>query len=252
MMLKGVIDQALSFNGADEYITFTQDTVLQNLQELTYSLWVKWNGKNSGYQGIIEIRDIGYLRMGFNDSSLNFGATAWDTNVGSWGKNVPEGIWTHIAVTYSYNDPVGTDPKFYVNGVLQVGLNEFPTPAGIFTPTIETQGIIGASFVSGIRREFNGEIDDARIYNRVLSDAEITELYNKANENLVGHWKLDETSGTTAVDSSQYGNDGSMNGGLDASNDNTNGVIDNALNFDGVSDYIDLGDPSLSLENGKH
>lgn len=250
MMLKGVIDQALSFNGADEYITFTQDTVLQNLQELTYSLWVKWNGKNSGYQGIIEIRDIGYLRMGFNDSSLNFGATAWDTNVGSWGKNVPEGIWTHIAVTYSYNDPVGTDPKFYVNGVLQVGLNEFPTPAGIFTPTIETQGIIGASFVSGIRREFNGEIDDARIYNRVLSDAEITELYNKANENLVGHWKLDETSGTTAVDSSQYGNDGSMNGGLDASNDNTNGVIDNALNFDGVSDYIDLGDPSLSLENG--
>jgi hypothetical protein len=51
----------------------------------------------------------------------------------------------------------------------------------------------------------------------------------------VAHWKLDETSGTTAVDS-----EGGHHGTL--TNDPTwdNGIIDGALAFDGSDDYIDL------------
>ena len=50
--------------------------------------------------------------------------------------------------------------------------------------------------------------------------------------NLVGHWKLDETSGTTAVDSTSNGNDGTMYG-LDASNDSGSGVIGTSIKLDG-------------------
>ena len=47
---------------------------------------------------------------------------------------------------------------------------------------------------------------------------------------LIGHWKLDETSGTTAVDSA--GNsDGTMDGGLSGANSFA-GRINTALYFD--------------------
>ena len=56
---------------------------------------------------------------------------------------------------------------------------------------------------------------------------------------LIGHWKLDETSGTTAFDSGSGGNDGTMTGGLDAGTDSVSGKINTALTFNGSSDYID-------------
>jgi hypothetical protein len=59
----------------------------------------------------------------------------------------------------------------------------------------------------------------------------------KANDpNLVGLWKFDETSGTTAADSSGYGNDGTLYGGPQW----VAGHIDGALQFDGSDDYVSL------------
>ena len=55
---------------------------------------------------------------------------------------------------------------------------------------------------------------------------------------LVGHWKLDETTGTTASDSSGNGNDGTVNG-TDFDTDSVAGVSGTALSFDGSSDYVE-------------
>jgi outer membrane protein assembly factor BamB len=58
---------------------------------------------------------------------------------------------------------------------------------------------------------------------------------------LVGYWKLDEGSGTTAYDSSGYNNHGIIYGASW-----TSGKVNSALSFDGVDDYVDCGtDPSL-------
>jgi len=57
---------------------------------------------------------------------------------------------------------------------------------------------------------------------------------------LIGHWKMDESSGFTAADSGGYVNDGTledMNG-----NEWTAGLLGGALEFDGDNDYIDVGD----------
>jgi hypothetical protein len=56
---------------------------------------------------------------------------------------------------------------------------------------------------------------------------------------VVSHWKLDEGSGTTAYDSSG-GNDGTLVNGPVW----TTGQIGGALNFDGMNDYINLGNSS--------
>jgi len=58
-----------------------------------------------------------------------------------------------------------------------------------------------------------------------------------SDPNLVGWWKLDETSGLTAADSSGNGNDGTLTN-MDG-DEWTTGVVDGALEFDGGSDYID-------------
>lgn len=61
-------------------------------------------------------------------------------------------------------------------------------------------------------------------------------------EEIIGHWTLDETSGTTAADSSGKEMHGTLMNGLSFSNNAVPGQIDSALLFDGSNDYIDLPD----------
>jgi len=70
---------------------------------------------------------------------------------------------------------------------------------------------------------------------------------NIANAELVAHWKLDETSGNIAADSSDNANNGTLYGEPVW----TAGKIDGAFKFDGVDDYVDLPIGSLigSLTN---
>ena len=61
---------------------------------------------------------------------------------------------------------------------------------------------------------------------------------------LIGHWKFDEISGTTATDSSGNNNNGTLTNGPTW----TTGKINNALSFDGTDDYVNAGNPpSLNL-----
>jgi|GEM_PF-4400081 len=67
-----------------------------------------------------------------------------------------------------------------------------------------------------------------------------TKIVSKQDSTLVGYWKFDEGSGTTAADSSGNGNTGAINGSVTW----TPGKFGNALNFDGVSNYVDCGNAS--------
>jgi prepilin-type N-terminal cleavage/methylation domain-containing protein len=61
--------------------------------------------------------------------------------------------------------------------------------------------------------------------------------------NLVGWWRFDEGSGTSATDSSGNGNNGNLVGGATY----VTGQFGNALQFDGVDDYVSLPDTNLSF-----
>jgi hypothetical protein len=59
--------------------------------------------------------------------------------------------------------------------------------------------------------------------------------------NLIGWWKLDDGSGTTAIDSSGRGNNGTLrNGPVWVA-----GRIGSALDFDGTNDYVDCGNAAI-------
>ncbi len=64
------------------------------------------------------------------------------------------------------------------------------------------------------------------------------------SDGLVAHWRLDETSGLTAADSTANGHDGTLTNM--AGNEWTPGRIDGALELDGGGDYVDVGSVGIS------
>lgn len=75
-------------------------------------------------------------------------------------------------------------------------------------------------------------------YQRVIVTVEPN---SSANTNgLMGCWKLDETSGTTAADSSGLSHNGTLSNGPAWDTGKVNGC----LNFDGTDDYVNVGNPT--------
>ena len=73
---------------------------------------------------------------------------------------------------------------------------------------------------------------------------------NDCGDNLVGYWGFEEGSGSTAYDSSSYGNDGIINGDPVYSTDSRNG--DYSISFDGVNDYISIGNPLITSSSNNY
>jgi len=69
----------------------------------------------------------------------------------------------------------------------------------------------------------------------VLSVA-LTSIVKAADPDLVGWWRFDEGSGTTASDFSGYGNEGTLHGDTAW----VTGHLGKALQFDGVDDYVEV------------
>ncbi len=65
-------------------------------------------------------------------------------------------------------------------------------------------------------------------------------------DELVGMWRLDETSGAVASDTSGYENHGTLVN-MDSTTDWVEGMIRNGLEFDGVDDYVEIPD-SVNLD----
>ena len=73
--------------------------------------------------------------------------------------------WAHIAITYN-----GSDFKLFVNGALQNSVNTGTPITNYSTPEL----VLGQASNTG--SFFTGQINDVRMYNRALSDAEIADI----------------------------------------------------------------------------
>jgi len=119
--------------------------------------------------------------------------------------------WYHIVVTYDANTHMLT---FYINGnkIDSIFVSEVPAHA-------IADLMIGGPPYTGLYKNYNGLMDYIRLYNRALTPSEVKANYYGKNDNcvtdgLVGYWKFDEGSGTTASDSSGRGHDGTLENGV--------------------------------------
>jgi hypothetical protein len=133
------------------------------------------------------------------------------------------------------------DPKIYVNGVASTTIAADTWQ--LVTVTTDT-AIDANQFYVGRQGDnyFDGTMDEARIYNRALSPAEVQKLYEWA-PGPVAYWKMDEGAGQYAYDIS--GNSNTVTLGSSTSSDSADpqwvaGKFGSALNFINNTNYATL------------
>ncbi|MCH9694097.1 MAG: DNRLRE domain-containing protein [Gammaproteobacteria bacterium] len=224
----GKRDGALRFDGSNDFVEVPHSDALPLTTIFTVAAWVR----NDSPSISATYRIISKEPAGANDNFWMAFSAGWlwvgiDGDFISPSTNFMPDTWYHLAVTY---DDAGDSVQIYVNGALVLSDT---TSASI---TMNTAPVfIGSNWESS--KHWQGLLDDIRIYDRVLSASEVAELAG-IGSGLLAHWKLDETSGTTAIDS-LGGYDGTLMN-MDPSTDWVTGQIDGGLSFDGGNDYIDV------------
>ncbi len=209
---------ALDFDGSNDDVS-TNYGGISGTNSRTIEAWVKpFATKNQvivsygtdapGEKWNFSLSSGGTLRTEVN------GGHAASTNT------ISNGIWHHVAVTWE-NDgtPDIEDVKLYINGVQE-------TLGIIVTEPINTGNSItvklGYNAVNNNPdpQRFNGEIDEVRIWNIVLTSAQISSIYNDSFSDpttpaacLEAYYKMTNGSGTSLTDNSGNGNTGTLNNG---------------------------------------
>tara|TARA_R100000664_G_C2742401_1_gene130640 strand:+ start:324 stop:1046 length:723 start_codon:yes stop_codon:yes gene_type:complete len=204
---------SLAFNGTDEYVSIDGFTSEISTATGTISAWVKINTTSSTGK-IWECRVSSSTDNLFNllyhagTNQVRFTYKAGGTLRTAIFSDAIEGDgkWHNIVGTW---DTVADEIKVYLDGTLKDTTTGLGTWAG--TPTISD---IGQSTQNG--NYFNGNIAQIAIFDKVVTP--IADLYVDRVQpvdligmvNLIGYWKFDEGSGTTALDSTSFGNNGTL------------------------------------------
>lgn len=217
---------ALSFNGTDNEITWSETTgVLRTSANHTWEMWVKgasttvgvlytegWGGSNYRAQFRIHADGAGKLKIEYRtyDGTYLIPRNSLSTST------VFDGTWHHIAIVGTTDGGGMTSTVLYVDGVADA------TDLGSYLrPTVWDNtdgGSLNKSVIGQIARAsqridnsghssnpytwYNGEVDEFRAWTRALDVSEIAN--NKCEPlNTTGlhrHVKFDEGSGTTFAD----------------------------------------------------
>ncbi|OGB77020.1 hypothetical protein A2476_01365, partial [candidate division CPR3 bacterium RIFOXYC2_FULL_35_7] len=198
----GKYGDSISLDGTGDYVTTVNSSIFSNPNG-SISLWFNSSITCTGNKFLFGDRNIGNYIQLWCDSSDNLGIRI--SNVSSYdiltsGTDYIDGKWHQTVITWGSNGL-----KLYVDGI-QKGSNTYTgawTGNNIFyIGTVQTY--------AGIN-DFNGQIDEFRIYNRALSYTEIQQLYNYAPSPYV-YWKFDENTGNTVNNSSINVVTGTLNG----------------------------------------
>lgn len=166
----GQIGSAYVFDGSDDLIRVRSTPVFENQQGFTVTAWFAFDaGTDSGclVNKILGARLANSWQACLEDGFLRFyTATAIGNHAQSTAGTLAPGRYHHLAL---WSD--GSAKALFVNGE-RVAHN-----TGVTILFDERPITIGADLDDGlIDFQFRGRIDDVRIYDRALSEAEITAL----------------------------------------------------------------------------
>jgi hypothetical protein len=170
-----VANSSYDFDGFDDFIDLGDPDILDlSASNYTYSLWFRTDATGNNYYMLSKYETLGANAFGIGTAGTDYlysffaGDNHSDAVSLDGTSNINDGAWHHVVMAidldnYEYN--------LYLDGVLE-GTKSFPvTSSGIDS---DSPLLIGKQ-VNG--QNFDGSIDDVRIYNRALSGAEITALY---------------------------------------------------------------------------
>nr|WP_223241744.1 LamG domain-containing protein [Streptomyces sp. CBMA123] len=212
----GIADKAIHLDGTDDYLRGTRPQV-DGSRDFSVSTWVKLPAPTAGdTTPKMAVTQIGQHN---NEFSLYYSPywkrwifgrykedTSTDTLVRTWQPdctpNTPingvpcfagtTGEWTHLL---GVSDTAAKKLRLYINGYL-VGESDYTQNAPWANPGPLQVGAVNREGANG--EFFGGDIDDVRIYDRVVTGPEATAMVQQRPQ-LAGRWRLDAATGTPAV-----------------------------------------------------
>ncbi|MEA1999586.1 MAG: LamG domain-containing protein [Euryarchaeota archaeon] len=171
----GQADRAMDFNRSSDYVDCGNGDSLDITDEITIAVWVKLNNLpqyqrvvSRQYNGINTANSI--FQLGMVNAGVNKGFR-W--SVGNtfdhWDGTPQTNIWYHVVGTYNK-----VTAELYVDND-KLWSDNFTDP--IRVSNVEPLIIGAQSYLGNLDHYTDGSLADVRIYNRVLSEAEITLLY---------------------------------------------------------------------------
>lgn len=244
----GNANSAYSFNGISDNISIPDSNSLSNMTSITISAWFNINQwdivNNQGWFPILSKTNsssYGKYRLGANTSISGqqpsfYGTLSTDEGIISQNNLYALNQWNQVVITIS-------------NGNSTISLNGVQVFNGATTytgwTTIDNLPLLIGKDIPGFVDYANGKIDDIGIWNRALTQQEITAMYNGVNysdtcnavsgsltQGLVGYWPFCGN----ANDDSGNGNNGTVNGAtltIDRF-----GNANSAYSFNGVNNFI--------------
>jgi len=231
--IQGISGFALDFDGNNDYVTIADATVLDFTSNFSISFWLKPDGFNPA-AGLVTksgaspaastnyavfILTTGALQLKIKDSGGSTNNMTSTTTIGT-------GTWKHIVVTY---DEAVTN--FYIDGVPDAGNPQ----TSAFTLVANSNALlIGAWDEDGtIGSHFDGQIDEVRLYNTILTEEEVRALF----DNPAGQRLTDPTSV-----GGKFGNDV----GLRSFRTYEKGIFDGAPNDGLTAEAVGVGSNSIA------
>jgi len=169
-------NEALSFDGVDDYVDCGHGSSLNILSEVTYAAWFKSTSTaDTRIAEKYQDETVRAVLFGFVGGKILCEIKTINGLVGVWSIHTfNDGLWHHGAITYS--QAVGKI-RVYIDGNLE---NE-GVQSGTIVDAAAVPLIIGSR--KGTSQFFNGLIDEVRIYNRALTADEIQESYQGYSNN---------------------------------------------------------------------
>ena len=187
---KATKEKALLLNGTDEYV-YSND--LFNATDYAMSAWVKIGSTSSTYK-IVTLAPINttvngqkeQAEMYWDGSSNELGIKVLSPNsqsdeLESNAVNIEDNAWHHVVVAF---DQSAVEAKIYIDGTLRnTGNVTYDSGASAqFRPSIGTNG--NPNTLPGpqaVIDGFAGQIKHVSIWNKYVTDADVTEMYNSGS-----------------------------------------------------------------------
>ena len=151
--------------------------------------WFKRQQGSGGYQGVVSTgyytNGVWEIRMGAEDGGTMIGGTMWPQTpgLGDWWfgyqpkrLHAAQGSWHHVCMTWD-----GVTGKYFLDGVLADSTSSPGNPgqpARGKIPGSPHPLYIGKAGAGSGHENFNGAIDNVRLYERALTPGDVRELYS--------------------------------------------------------------------------
>ena len=175
-IVEGIVGEALSFNGEEDYVVMGAATEGQNV---TYAMWIKVETLPAGPKVVIWDDDPqgggdSWLEL-LADGTLQTQRAGDGFGVFKTVTPVEEGEWTHITFVA---DGDSEKKVLYLNGEADAEADGVINSRDTRSHVVVAVGHDRNAFIKPLY--FEGEIDDVAVYHRALDEKEVQENYQIA------------------------------------------------------------------------